>query len=89
MHSREAAHQVSIAWLNHHWYVPAKLPECAQVGMVHVSVRKQEGIQCRKLPQSERRLDQALRTQLCQSATDPDPALQGRVGQQPGTAKIH
>ena len=55
----------------------------AEVGVVHVGVREQDGVERRQLALAERGLDQPAGPQLGEAAAEADAALEHRIGERP------
>ena len=60
---------------------PAGRAQRAEVGVVHVRVREEDGVEAGQLARAECRLDQPARPELDESAPDADAVLEGRVGE--------
>jgi len=88
MHLMESADQIGVTRLDHNRNLPGQPPERSQIGMIHMGVGEEQQVQRRQLPRAQRGLHQTARPELGQPSADPDPTLEGRVGQNPGSQEI-
>ena len=77
----KAAHQVPVARLHHDRRAGGDGAQGAEVGVVHVGVREEDGVERRQLALAERRLDQPPRPELDEPAPEADARLEHGVGE--------